>query len=70
VVGDASVRTDLPPLPGSLEAAIRAFDEDAEFRRLLGETFCDYFRTSRVWELDAWRESVSDWERERYGRAV
>jgi glutamine synthetase len=68
--GDASERTDLPPLPGSLEAAIHAFDADSSFRRLVGETFCDYFRTSREWELSAWRETVSDWERERYERAV
>jgi glutamine synthetase len=70
VVGDASERADLPPLPGSLESALAAFDADAHFRRLLGETFCDYFRTSRAWELDAWRRSVSDWERDRYDRAV
>jgi glutamine synthetase len=70
VVGDASEREDLPPLPGSLEGALRAFDDDTEFRRLVGETFCEYYRASRAWELDAWRKSVSDWERERYERAV
>jgi glutamine synthetase len=70
VVGDASERTDLAPLPGSLESAVAAFDADVDFRRLLGESFCDYYRASRAWELDAWRESVSDWERERYERAV
>jgi glutamine synthetase len=70
VQGDASERDDLPSLPGSLESALRAFDEDAEFRRMLGETFCEYFRTSRIWELKAWREAVSDWERARYERAV
>ncbi len=70
VEGDASARSDLPPLPGSLESAVAAFDGAPGFRRLLGETFCDYYRTSRVWELDAWRKSVSDWERERYERAV
>jgi glutamine synthetase len=70
VVGDASERADLPPLPGSLEAALRAFDDDARFRELVGPMFCDYFRTSRAWELSAWREAVSDWERERYERAV
>jgi glutamine synthetase len=70
VVGDASERTDLVPLPGSLESAVAAFDADVDFRRLLGESFCDYYRASRAWELDAWRESVSDWERERYERAV
>jgi glutamine synthetase len=70
VVGDASEREDLPALPGSLESALQAFDADAGFRRLLGETFCDYYRASRAWELAAWRQSVSDWERERYERTV
>jgi glutamine synthetase len=70
VQGDASERDDLAPLPGSLESAVRAFDEDLEFRRGLGETFCEYFRTSRIWELSAWRQAVSEWERERYERAV
>ncbi|MFB3739013.1 MAG: glutamine synthetase family protein [Candidatus Velamenicoccus archaeovorus] len=70
IVGDAYARTDLPELPGSLESALRAFDEDPVLRRALGETFCDYFVTSRIWELKAWRETVTDWERERYDRAV
>jgi hypothetical protein len=25
---------------------------------------------SRTWELKAWRETVTDWERDRYDRAV
>jgi glutamine synthetase len=70
VEGDACERDDLPPLPGSLESALRAFEEDAEFRAALGAGFCDYYATSRTWELKAWREAVSDWERERYTRAV
>ncbi len=70
VAGDASSREDLPALPGSLESALGAFDADAGFRAAVGEVFCDYFRTSRAWELAAWREAVSDWERERYTRVV
>jgi glutamine synthetase len=70
VVGDASERTDLPALPGSLESALFAFDQDPAFRRLLGEAFCAYFRASREWELEAWRQSVTEWEHERYERAV
>jgi glutamine synthetase len=70
VVGDASERDDLPALPGSLESAIAAFDADSELRRLLGRGFCDYYRASRAWELAAWRQTVSDWERERYERTV
>jgi glutamine synthetase len=70
VEGDAYARTDLPELPGSLEAALRAFDEDAALRKALGESFSDYYVTSRTWELKAWRETVTDWERDRYERAV
>ena len=70
VEGDASDNEHLPPLPGSLESAVAAFEADAGLRAALGETFCDYYAVSRRWELKAWREAVSDWERERYGRAV
>jgi glutamine synthetase len=70
VVGDAYARADLPELPGSLESALRAFEDDQALRRALGEAFSDYYVTSRVWELKAWRETVTDWERERYDRAV
>jgi glutamine synthetase len=70
VAGDASEREDLPALPGSLESALQAFDADAGLRRALGEAFCDYYRASRAWELAAWRQTVSDWERERYERTV
>ncbi|MET0801369.1 MAG: glutamine synthetase family protein [Actinomycetota bacterium] len=70
VEGDAYARSDLPELPGSLEAALSAFDEDSALRQALGEGFCEYFATSRAWELKAWRETVTDWERERYDRAV
>jgi glutamine synthetase len=70
ISGDASERSELPPLPGSLEGALAAFEADEGFRRSLGEEFCDYYATSRRWELRAWRRGVSDWERERYERAV
>jgi glutamine synthetase len=70
VVGDAYALGGLPELPGSLESAIRAFDEDAALKKALGDGFSDYFLTSRRWELKAWRETVTDWERERYERSV
>jgi glutamine synthetase len=70
VEGDASERSDLPPLPGSLEEAIGAFEADAGLRAALGEEFSDYYVVSRRWELSAWRNAVSDWERERYEGAV
>ena len=70
VLGDVSDRDDVPGLPGSLEAALRAFAADGALRRGLGESFSDYFAVSREWELKAWRGSVSDWERSRYGSVV
>ena len=68
--GDAYARGDLPELPGSLEAAIAAFERDTALRDALGDGFSDYYLTSRRWELKAWRETVTDWERERYDRSV
>lgn len=70
VVGDAYERADLPELPGSLDAAIRAFEDDATLRSALGDRFSEYYLVSRAWELKAWRETVTDWERERYERGV
>jgi glutamine synthetase len=70
IEGDAYALTDLPELPGSLEAALRAFDDDKVLRSGLGEGFSEYFATSRAWELKAWRETVTEWERQRYERSV
>jgi glutamine synthetase len=70
IEGDAYALVDLPELPGSLESAIRAFEGDPALRSALGEGFSAYYTTSRAWELKAWRETVTDWERERYGRSV
>jgi glutamine synthetase len=70
VEGDAYARADLPMLPGSLEAALGAFESDGSLRRGLGEGFSDYYITSRRWELRAWQEAVTDWELNRYERSV
>jgi glutamine synthetase len=70
IEGDAYARADLPELPGSLEAALRAFDEDQVLRSAIGERFSEYYATSRAWELKAWRGTVTEWERERYERSV
>ena len=70
VVGDAYARDDLTPLPASLESALMAFDADDVLRRALGETFSDYYAISRRWELKAFQDTVTDWERSRYERSV
>ncbi len=70
VKGDAYARTDLKALPPSLESALAAFAADRVLRQGIGERFSDYFATSRRWELKAWQNTVTDWERERYERSV
>jgi glutamine synthetase len=70
VVGDASEREDLPPLPASLEAAVLAFQADGALRDGLGHEFSEYYAVSREWELKAWQQAVTEWERDRYERAV
>jgi glutamine synthetase len=69
VVGDAYAAA-LPELPSSLGSALHAFETDDVLREALGKDFGDYYTTSRRWELKAWRETVTDWERERYDRSV
>ena len=70
VVGDAYGLAGVPELPGSLESAVRAFEADGVLQKALGEEFSEYYLTSRAWELKAWRETVTEWERERYERSV
>jgi glutamine synthetase len=70
VEGDAYSRGELPELPGSLESAIQAFESDKVLRQALDERFSDYFVTSRAWEVKAFRDTVTDWERDRYMRTV
>ena len=67
--GDAYA-ADVPELPSSLEAALGAFEADDAFRELIGKGFADYYAVTRAWELKAWRETVTDWERDRYERSV
>ena len=70
IEGDAYSRGELPELPGTLESALRAFESDKVLRQALDERFSDYFATSRAWEVKAFRETVTDWERDRYMRTV
>jgi glutamine synthetase len=70
VEGDAYSRSDLAALPASLEASIRAFDSDPVLQQALGESFSAYYATSRRWELKAWQETVTEWEKSRYERSV
>lgn len=54
-------------LPTSLEAAIREFrDRDNRLDGVLGATFAEHYLTTREWELHAWQNAVTEWERQRY----
>ena len=53
-----------------IESAIRAFESDTILREALDARFSDYYVTSRAWEVKAFRETVTDWERDRYMRSV
>ena len=70
LVGDAYARADAPGLPGSLEGALRAFESDSVLQQALDQRFSDYYVTSRNWEVKAFRETVTEWERDRYMRTV
>lgn len=54
-------------LPGSLESAIGQFRaRDRDLDSVLGAEFCAHYLTTREWELHAWQNAVSEWERQRY----
>ncbi|GHE76525.1 glutamine synthetase [Amycolatopsis deserti] len=54
-------------LPASLESAIVEFRRrDAGVDKVLGAGFCEHYLRTREWELHAWQNTVTEWERERY----
>lgn len=54
-------------LPTSLEAAIGEFRaRDTAVDEVLGAEFCSHFLRTREWELHAWQNTVTEWERQRY----
>jgi glutamine synthetase len=61
---------DAPRVPGSLDEAIRALDASAVGRELFGSHFVDVYLATRRAELEAFQHVVTDWEAERYMRAL
>lgn len=68
VEGDAYVlpQETYPRLPETLETAVREFEACADLTEMFGKDFCEYFSATRRWELEKWREGITDWERQRY----
>lgn len=64
--GDGYADTSSPALPRSLEEAVTRFEESKRPLTLFGETFVEHYLHTRRWELEKWREAVTDWEIQRY----
>ena len=53
-------------LPGSLDAALKALDEDEIIKASLGEHIYDNFKEAKEVEFDMYRTTVHQWERDMY----
>jgi glutamine synthetase len=61
----SAYEADAPRMPTSLEAAIELLDASAMARVALGDDVVDHYVHAAVVELDAFRTTVTDWERVR-----
>jgi glutamine synthetase len=65
VDGDAAGQR--PPLETSQEVALRALEQDAVLRDLLGESFIEAFTAVKRREREAFNDHVTDWEQRYLG---
>lgn len=68
--GLADAVVDAPCVPSTLEEAMTALDGSAAARELFGDHFVDVYLATRRGELDAFQQTVTDWEAERYLKAL
>ncbi|QHS16049.1 glutamine synthetase family protein [Halopenitus persicus] len=61
---------DRPELPRSPEVALRALETDDAMVDLLGEDVVRVYAASKRRELQAFRDHVTDWERDQYVKTV
>ena len=66
VEGPSEEQTELPKLAQSLEEGLDALAADAPLREALGEDFFTVFTTVKRFELQRFRDSVTQWERDEY----
>jgi glutamine synthetase len=64
--GNAYVDPKLPALPGSLREAADLLDRSKLARRTLGDDVVDFYVHTARLEVQAFGNSVTDWERQRY----
>lgn len=53
-------------LPTNLHDAVQLLKESKVAKEYLGENFVDHFLSTREWEIELFRKTVTNWERERY----
>jgi glutamine synthetase len=63
---DGYVDESAPAVPRSLAEAIACLEQSSVARKLFGDVFVDHYLFSRRWELQQWRQAVTDWELSRY----
>jgi len=64
--GDAYTAADVPTVPTTLREANDRFTNSAEARRLLGDAVVDHYGWFFAKECDAYDQTVTDWEMNRY----
>jgi glutamine synthetase len=65
---EAPAVDDAPPLPGDLGEATELFNDSELARDTLGDRLCDWYVASKRGEWDAYRATVTDFDRDRYLR--
>jgi glutamine synthetase len=69
IVGNAYA-AEAPPLPRSLAEAVEGFEQSEIAREYFGDAFVDQYAGMRRWEVQAFNQAVTDWERGRYFEQV
>lgn len=64
-----AVQDELPEdrqFPTNLRDSARNLDRCQEARTLFGSEFVDHFVSTRIWEVEQYEKSITDWQLERY----
>lgn len=62
--GSARDRMALRTLPWDLSSALDLFDDAQEISDVLGEEFCEVYKTIKRFEIDEFQQVISPWERQ------
>jgi glutamine synthetase len=63
---DGYAAEDAPQLPRTLEEAVELFEKSDLAREVFGDQFVSHYVGTRRWEIEQYRQAVTDWERQRY----